>query len=83
MQFTLAITAYILLTIQFEERDRIRFHNEDYPKYRRHVGMLMLCAGARADYKLHGLPCRHPRSGNHHRAGGSAAGRSATGLRGN
>src|SRR5215213_8170427 len=39
--FTVATTAYILLAIQFEERDLTREHGETYEKYRRSVPMLI------------------------------------------
>lgn len=47
MVFAIATTAYILLAIQFEERDLVRMHPE-YADYRRRVPM-MLPVGARAD----------------------------------
>jgi protein-S-isoprenylcysteine O-methyltransferase Ste14 len=40
MVFALATTAYILIAIQFEERDLVRFHGE-YAEYRSHVPMLV------------------------------------------
>jgi protein-S-isoprenylcysteine O-methyltransferase Ste14 len=39
--FSVATTAYILLAIQFEERDLVREHGETYEKYRRSVPMLV------------------------------------------
>jgi len=39
--FTIATTAYILLAIQFEERDLVREHGESYEAYRRSVSMLI------------------------------------------
>jgi protein-S-isoprenylcysteine O-methyltransferase Ste14 len=39
--FSIATTAYILLAIQFEERDLVREHGESYEKYRRSVPMLV------------------------------------------
>jgi len=39
--FAVLTTAYILMGIQFEERDLVRFHGEDYVDYREHVSMLV------------------------------------------
>ena len=39
--FSIATTAYILLAIQFEERDLVREHGETYEAYRRSVPMLI------------------------------------------
>jgi protein-S-isoprenylcysteine O-methyltransferase Ste14 len=39
--FAIATTAYILLAIQFEERDLVREHGENYEAYRRSVPMLV------------------------------------------
>ena len=39
--FSIATTAYILLAIQFEERDLVREHGDKYEHYRRSVPMLI------------------------------------------
>ena len=39
--FSIATTAYILLAIQFEERDLVREHGESYEAYRRSTPMLV------------------------------------------
>jgi protein-S-isoprenylcysteine O-methyltransferase Ste14 len=39
--FAIATTAYILIAIQFEERDLLAEHGESYEEYRRKVPMLM------------------------------------------
>ena len=39
--FSIATTAYILLAIQFEERDLVREHGDTYEAYRRSVPMLI------------------------------------------
>lgn len=45
--FAVATTAYILLAIQFEERDLVREHGESYENYRRSVPMLVPFSGKR------------------------------------
>lgn len=39
--FAIATTAYILLAIQFEERDLVTYHGQPYEEYRRRVPMLI------------------------------------------
>jgi protein-S-isoprenylcysteine O-methyltransferase Ste14 len=39
--FSVATTAYILLAIQFEERDLVREHGDLYEEYKRSVPMLV------------------------------------------
>jgi protein-S-isoprenylcysteine O-methyltransferase Ste14 len=38
--FAVMTTAYILVAIQFEERDLIRLYGDSYQKYREQVSML-------------------------------------------
>ena len=45
--FSIATTAYILLAIQFEERDLVRDHGDAYEEYRRAVPMLVPFVGRR------------------------------------
>ena len=38
--FAIMTTAYILVAIQFEERDLIKFYGDNYRRYRKQVSML-------------------------------------------
>ena len=50
--FSVATTAYILMAIQFEERDLIREHGEAYEAYRRSVPMLIPFSRRHRDSEL-------------------------------
>ena len=50
--FSVATTAYILLAIQFEERDLVREHGESYEAYRRSTPMLVPFARRNRDSEL-------------------------------
>jgi protein-S-isoprenylcysteine O-methyltransferase Ste14 len=39
--FAIATTAYILLAIQFEEKDLVNFYGDQYRDYRKTVSMLI------------------------------------------
>jgi protein-S-isoprenylcysteine O-methyltransferase Ste14 len=39
--FAAVCTAYMLVAIQLEERDLLRFHGEHYRVYRAHVPMIL------------------------------------------
>jgi protein-S-isoprenylcysteine O-methyltransferase Ste14 len=59
--FSIATTAYILLAIQFEERDLVREHGESYEAYRRSVPMLVPFTRRRADAeRTEGVSARVP-----------------------
>lgn len=50
--FSIATTAYIILAVQFEERDLIREHGDSYEAYRRSVPMLIPFTRRRRDAEL-------------------------------
>jgi len=58
--FSVATTAYILLAIQFEERDLVREHGEDYEAYRRSVPMLVPFIGRRGSGAEAGIAEKEP-----------------------
>jgi len=58
--FSIATTAYILLAIQFEERDLVREHGEDYEAYRRSVPMLVPFIGRRGSDAEAGIAEKEP-----------------------
>jgi protein-S-isoprenylcysteine O-methyltransferase Ste14 len=39
--FAIVTTAWILISIQLEERDLIKFHGQEYEKYRKETSMLL------------------------------------------
>jgi protein-S-isoprenylcysteine O-methyltransferase Ste14 len=58
--FSIATTAYILLAIQFEERDLAREHGEAYESYRRSVPMLIPFSRRRTNTKSSEVSVRVP-----------------------
>jgi protein-S-isoprenylcysteine O-methyltransferase Ste14 len=50
--FAVVTTVYILVAIQFEERDLVNTHGETYEAYRRQVGMLVPTPGRREKLEL-------------------------------
>lgn len=58
--FAAATTAYILIAIQFEERDLVREHGENYESYRRRVPMLVPLTGKRQGISASGAVKERP-----------------------
>jgi methanethiol S-methyltransferase len=58
--FSVATTAYILLAIQFEEKDLVREHGEAYEKYRKTVPMLVPFAVKRGSGTDSGIVKKEP-----------------------
>jgi protein-S-isoprenylcysteine O-methyltransferase Ste14 len=59
--FSVATTAYILIAIQFEERDLVREHGEAYEAYRRSVSMLVPFLGKRGSGARAGIVKKEPK----------------------
>lgn len=56
--FALATTVYILVAIQFEERDLVRTHGRDYEEYRHRVPMLIPFLRSRGSAAVPAPPAR-------------------------
>ena len=39
--FAAVVTAYVIVALQFEERDLVHFHGDSYSQYQREVSMLL------------------------------------------
>ena len=61
--FAVMTTAYMLLAIQFEERDLLRAYGEKYANYRKQVSMLMPVRFWKGESKAPGSEAKNKKAG--------------------